>query len=363
MAPQADNLFYRYQDSVSTVTITYDAVPVATPADLPALPTGVYSLPLNLEKSPNICFNDTAQTSAWSCNISLEQAFQLQMSISRNAPQLGDQGNYDVLLITNTSLGASNNPLSYGTQPPVLEPAMGMELVNDTYDLSRGPAWFRMLPYNKTVLVPEDLLSSEDSSSSKVRRNGGGFMPSPGDLQRKGTAQSGDKAWMCYWPGTIVEVFIYAEQNSSYAYQTAASTGSIITATSTTTATATDSGATSTSTQAAPNYMPLASYPRAVKVKERRIEQNNSPYCVQVIVNSDNTTSAVVDSDGNTVTVYIEEEEPGASGTQSNEQTSGSSNSKARRYVPDTETFENWLSPRSGEEGDMSACGCMWFSS
>lgn len=352
---QTDNLSYRYQDSISTVTITYDAVPVATPTDLPALPTGVYSLPLNLEKSPNICFNDTAQTSSWNCNISLDEAFQLQMSIGRNAPQLGNQGNYDIYLITNTSLGPSNHPLSYGTQPPVLEPAMGMELVNDTYDLSRGPAWFRMLPYNKTVLVPEDLLTQD--SSSKVRRNGGGYMPSPADLQRKGTAQSGDKPWMCYWPGTIVEVFIYAEQNSSYAYQTAAYTGALTTAastTSTTTATATDSGATSTSPPGGAGYMPLASYPRAVKVKERRVQQSDSPYCVQVTVNADNTTSPVIGSDGNTVTVYIEENEPGAAGTQSH---------KARRYVPDTDTFDHWLSPRSGEEGDMSACGCMWFSS
>lgn len=341
------------------MTITYDAVPVPTPTDLPALPTGVYSLPLNLEQSPNICFNDTAQTSAWSCNISLEQALQMQMSISRNAPQLGDQGNYDVLLITNTTLGVSDNPLAYGTQPPVLEPAMGMELVNDTYDLSRGPAWFRMLSYNKTVLVPEDLLTQ--GSSSKVRRNGGGYMPSPADLQRKGTAQSGDKPWMCIWPGTIVEVFIYAEQNSSYASQTAATTGVITSAatmTSTTTSTTTDSVATSTSTQDVSNFMPLASYPRAVKIKERRIHQAAEPYCVQVTVNADNTTSPVIGTDGSAVTVYIVEEEPGASGTPGH----GQGSSKAKRYAPDTEVFDHWLSPRSGE-GDMSACGCMWFSS
>ncbi|ROV88528.1 hypothetical protein VSDG_09343 [Cytospora chrysosperma] len=291
-----------YQDSIPTLTITYDATPIPTPTDLPALPTGIYSLPLNLDKSPNTCFNDTAQSSAWSCNIILEKEVQIQMSISRNAPQLGGVGNYDIILITNTSFGAGYNALTYGTQPPVLEPAVSMELVNDTFDLDRGPAWFRMLPYNKTVVVPEDLLAG--AVASNVRRDGGAYLPESENLQRRDLApQPGDRPWICYWPGTFVEVFIYAEQNSSFAAQTFASTG--------------------------------------------------PPYCVQVTVNPDNSTSPLVDIHGQPVTMYIIEEEPGPMPPPGEPW-------KAKRYMRDESN--PWLSPRS-DDGDMSACGCMWFSS
>lgn len=355
----ADDLSRSFQDSIPTVTITYDAVPVPTPTDLPALPTGIYSLPLNLDKSPNTCFNNTAQTSAWSCQIIFEEAIHMQMSIGRNTPLLDDEGNYDILLNVNTTLGGDYNPLSYGARPPQIEPAIGMELVNDTFDLDRGPAWFRMLPYNKTVLVPEDLLAV--TSSSKVRRNGGGPPPKLGDLQRKGgVAQTGDKPWLCTWPGTVVEVFIYAEQNSSYAYQTGATTGVITSApTATPTATATSSGydAIYTTTTDVFAYMPLASYPRAVKVKERRIPQSPSPYCVQVTVNDDNTsTTPYLDSEGQPVTIYIVEDEPGPVGASSSQ-----SISKARRHSREIEESKRRLYTR--DDGDMSACGCMWFSS
>lgn len=277
------------------------------------------------------------------------------MSISRNAPQLGDQGNYDVFLITNSSLAPPDNGLSYGTQPPVIEPAMGMELVNDTFDLDRGPAWFRMLSYNKTVLVPEDLLT--ESSSSKVRRRGG-FPPA----QHKNMARVGDKPWVCYWPGTIVEVFIYAEQNSSYASQTMASTGGVTAAPTATTpwnTPVTDFGAMPTPTGNVVEFMPLASYPRVVKVKERRVHQEVSPYCVQITINDDNTTSPVLNSDGSLLTIYIDEEEPGPVAAEAQED---DSKRKWRRYMREPEATKQWLLPRD-DDGDMSACGCMWFSS
>ncbi|KAF3761336.1 hypothetical protein M406DRAFT_357696, partial [Cryphonectria parasitica EP155] len=58
-----------YQDSVPTITVTFDATPIPTPSNLPDLAEGSFGLPLNLNQDPNTCFNDTSQTSAWSCNI------------------------------------------------------------------------------------------------------------------------------------------------------------------------------------------------------------------------------------------------------------------------------------------------------
>lgn len=332
-----------FQDSVPTVTITFDATPIPTPSDLPALAQGAYGLPLNLNQSPNTCFNNTAQTAAWSCQIAFQQAMALTLEITRNAPQLGRDGTYDVSLqtnYTNTPDGSSDNVnLMYGASAPSITPAMNMELVNDTFDLDRGPAWFRMLPYNKTVVVAEDLLSV--TAAKKIRRQDPGPPPTVGNFQRKGVAQTGDKPWICTWPDTFVEMFIYAEQNSSYAAQSTATitTAPVTTATSagtgSGTGTATGSSATATATGGTEviTMQHLSAYPRAVKVKERRVNESPRAFCYQVQVQADNSTVPVTDSNGNVIYLEIDEiEQP------------------------------NGMDKRDGD-GDMSDCGCMWFSS
>lgn len=339
-----------FQDSVPTVTITFDATPIPTPSDLPALAQGTFGLPLNLNQAPNTCFNNTAQTAAWSCQIAFQQAMALNLVITRNAPQLGRDGTYDVTLITNytnTPDGANDDiNLMYGASAPSITPAMNMELVNDTFDLDRGPAWFRMLPYNKTVVVAENLLSV--TAAKKIRQNQGP-PPSVGNFQRKGVAQTGDKPWICTWPDTFVEMFIYAEQNSSYAAQSTATitTAPVTTATSTGTGTAAGTGtatgsiaaATSTGGSEPTPMQHLSAYPRAIKVKERRVNESPRAFCYQVEVQSDNSTVPVTDSNGDVVYLEIDEIEQ--------------SNGMDKR---------DGLTARASD-GDMSDCGCMWFSS
>lgn len=329
-----------------TVTITFDATPIPTPSDLPALAQGTFGLPLNLNQAPDTCFNNTAQTAAWSCNIAFQQAMAMNLVITRNAPQLGKDGTYDVTLITNYSntpggSSSGNVNLLYGASAPSITPAMNMELVNDTFDLDRGPAWFRMLPYNKTVVVMEDLLTT--STTKKMRRQGP--PQSVGNFQRKGVAQVGDKPWICTWPDTFVEMFIYAEQNSSYAAQSTATitTAPVATATSTGTGSGTGTGATAAATSTAGTEVMtmqhLSAYPRAVKVKERRVTNSPRPFCYQVEIQNDNSTVPVTDSSGNVVYVEIDEIEQ--------------SNGMDKR---------DGLTTRASD-GDMSDCGCMWFSS
>ncbi|PSR78650.1 hypothetical protein BD289DRAFT_456193 [Coniella lustricola] len=326
-----------YQDSVPTVTVTYDATPIPTPTNLPALAQGSFGLPLNLNQEPNTCFNDTSQSSAWSCNIIFQQAISMQVLVTQNAPQLGTEGFYNVLLTNNAtdSNDSGNMGLSYGASAPTITPAMELQLVNDTFDLSRGPAWFRMLPYNKTVVVQENMFSSGNT------RRSSGMIPTVDQFQRKGVAEVGDRPWICTWPDTFVEMFIYAEQNSSYAYQ---STATITTAPTTATATATGgSTATSTADTEIINMAHLTAYPRAIKVKERRVASSMKPYCEQVEVLANNSTQPVRDSNGNPIIVMIEEIE-----TQ---------NGMSRR------DGEEWSLERRADGGDMSSCGCMWFSS
>lgn len=274
----------------------------------------------------------------------------LNLIITRNAPQLGRDGTYDVTLITNYTNApggvSGNTNLMYGASAPAITPAMNMELVNDTFDLDRGPAWFRMLPYNKTVIVSEDLLSV--TASKKIRQAPDG-PPTVGNFQRKGVAQAGDKPWVCTWPDTFVEMFIYAEQNSSYAAQSTATITTVPVSTSTSsgtgtsagTGTATGSSATATSTGDTEviTMQHLSAYPRAVKVKERRVNESPRAFCYQVEVQSDNSTVPVTDTNGDVVYLDIEEIEQ--------------SNGMDKR---------DGLEPRDSD-GDMSDCGCMWFSS
>lgn len=262
------------------------------------------------------------------------------MEVSRNAPQLGKDGSYEVWMGSNTSRIPDGSLLSYGASAPSISPSMTMELVNDTFDPSRGPAWFRMTPYNKTVVVAEDLLST--TSLSDVKRDpAGGMFNTVGNIQRKGVAAAGEKPWICTWPDTFVEVFIYATQNSSYASETG---GGTITAAPSTTATGTGTATAATPTDPMVSVQPLTGYPRAVKVKERRVNEAPRAYCVQVEVLTDNTTAPVLDSDGNQVTIQIDEiEQP---------------NGNDKRGPGD-----KWMYPRAPEGGDMSDCGCMWFSS
>lgn len=340
-------LLYSYQDSMPTATVTFDATPIPTPTDLPDIAEGMFDVPLNLNSAPNTCFNDTAQSSAWSCNIAFNQAVALQLQITRNAPQLGRDGAYDVTLLTNYSDSGlpdndgdpNTNNLIYGASAPLIQPAMNMELVSDTFDQNRGPAWFRMVPYNKTVVIAESFFSS--STTSKKRR-GQGYGLNTGSFQRKGVAEAGDRPWICVWPDTFVEIFIYATQNSSFASAAASMVTATPVSSATLTGTATGSAATATETGDGTDSMPvnrLSAYPRAIKIKERRMNEAPRAYCYQVTVESDNSTTPVTGPDDQVVYIDIDEIEQ--------------SNGMDKRAE---------LVSR-GQDGDMSDCGCMWFSS
>lgn len=108
----------------------------------------------------------------------------------------------------NLSLG--NNTFGgyypYGTQPPVLTQQQVLNLVTDSQEPSRGPAWFFELPYNKLVILPEGALTAPSSKRDLEERDG---HPASDFMDRKNVAEPGDKPWFCYWNGTLLEAFIY----------------------------------------------------------------------------------------------------------------------------------------------------------
>lgn len=98
---------------------------------------------------------------------------------------------------------------AFGTQPPVLNNDQVLNLVIDSQEPGRGPAWFFELPYNKLVILPEAALTAPSSTSNRRRHYGVKDENHLADIQRKLVAQPGDKPWFCYWNGTLLEGFIY----------------------------------------------------------------------------------------------------------------------------------------------------------
>src|ERR1700710_1498870 len=119
------------------MTTTFDATPLTTlPAGMPPLPTGTYQLPITTPSiAPASCVN-SAQSGAWSCAI--QPALPYQIIIS-NIPGSDNISNSE---ITMDYFNQSVDFLPYGAQPPILNQAKVLRLVNDSYYPDRGPAWF-----------------------------------------------------------------------------------------------------------------------------------------------------------------------------------------------------------------------------
>lgn len=412
-------------DACSSPTMSYDANPLATmPADLPPLPDdGSYALPLMSSRTPAQCFNDTSQAQAWNCN----QVFaQLTMSIKhlQNQPETSQ---YSMSIDFNSSYTIEDNVYSYGMQPPSVHDVQ-LLLVTDVNEPGRGPAWAFEAVYNKTVIIPESLFpsptsaasSTATSTSSKSKRDNNLGFPPPdldipgGTFKRKGLAKDGDKPWICRWDGTILEVFVYPNQNNSQpsSVVNAASVSSSSTTTSRTssgspatstvassttgladasayasfaselrkegfitsmerrqaTATTSTSSGTATSTsdifdtaKPSPSDFSVPFFPRVVKMEERRLAGKPSvqPYCQQFQINSDGAATPVTDSSGNIVEVKIVEIEQDDDGSKSRQR-------YVRRQVIDDYLNRNMASRDTPvvarDSSDMSNCGCMWWA-
>jgi len=125
---------------------------------------------------------------------------------------------YRASLDFNRSFTMMNGVYTYGEQPPLIQKSFELELVEDKFEPSRGPAWFKMVSYNKTVILHEGWLGSSGDEAETRKRSRHAALIGEGisNFKRKGVAQPGDKPWVCTWPDTYLEIFIYAQQNSSF---------------------------------------------------------------------------------------------------------------------------------------------------
>ncbi|KAI1327375.1 hypothetical protein F5Y16DRAFT_371779 [Xylariaceae sp. FL0255] len=356
-----------YQDQATSTT---DTIPLSTPPPgMRALSTGNYAFPLIDSRHQNECFADSSQNQAWNCD---EIMAQLEMSVQRLDHMPLNQ-NYAITLTYNKSWTLDSNYYSYGVQPPSLANTITLYLVNDTstdtlVDPTLGTAWFQQFTYNKTILLPEQFIPPPNGSSAKMVSDGvekRQIHPFNMNFHRKGVAQSGEKPWICEWPATTLEIFIYVFQNATnnrpmdfgnggpgngggeqgYGSPTAFPAPS-----------ATSSGAYSAPTgyfsPANVIPLPLPQYPLVIKVNERRNTdaQAPPPTCRQVIIQQNGMPAAVsLDANGNPVEETIQLLE-----------------------IPDgDETKMPWLSrqrqrPNLQNRDDagssqLSDCGCIWI--
>ncbi|KAF9876006.1 hypothetical protein CkaCkLH20_06452 [Colletotrichum karsti] len=340
-------------------TATVDIKPLATlPPDLPSMEIGVFGLPpLIASQAPSTCFNDTTQSQAWTCNIPFTSYV---MSVSRIANEL-PISDYTLKLTTFNDSDSNDkfNMFSWGTQPPLIIDPLKMRLVNDTSEPGRGAAWFAQMTYNKTVIVAEDRFPGVSTPRPSSKKRWNGPPPSSGDFSRKGIkgAQAGDRPWICTWPGTLLEVFVYPAQNNSYQRKPTSTTKPLAAATAPPTSTpflvrhglATPTYTTIIPTDR-PRKAPPPPYPQVIKFEERRVslDQTKNAYCRQV---------EVCDDGENTVPVLNEEGQPVEVMIMENRQTVAIADSK--RWIHEDSFLVS--RDRPARTSQLSDCGCIWW--
>ncbi|KAG7286147.1 hypothetical protein NEMBOFW57_008450 [Staphylotrichum longicolle] len=275
---------------------SFDTTPIPTPSDLQPLPTGTFAMPLLPNRVSSTCFQNPTLSQAWNCNLVIS---------GMHLTVLKEGNEYRASLDCNRSYTLMNNVYSYGEQPPLIEKPVTLDLVGDKFEPSRGPAWFKMLTYNKTVIVPEGVLGSSSGSANaqQVARHAGAVNSGISNFKRMGILKRGEKPWP---------------------------------------------------------------YPRVIKLEERRISTADAPraQCTQVEIQGPRQEAKVLlDPEGKPIVIDIEETGPFImSGAPTPTATAG----VARRDETYYQDFGEGVFARgegSGSAGvpDISPCGCMWY--
>ncbi|PBP20660.1 hypothetical protein BUE80_DR008553 [Diplocarpon rosae] len=330
----------------TTMTSTFDAYPLsATPSGVPDLPTGTFALPITAPSAiQNSCLSNTAQSSAWACSIP-SSAYAITVNSIHGAT--------DELKNKEASLISYNDTFRdfyfYGTQPPIVDHNQVLNLVTDSQEPGRGPAWFFEVPYNKVVILPESSLSQPLNN----KRGSGGKEDSRGrSMLKKNIAKPGHMPWFCYWNGTLLEAFIYVNLTSSAGSSSTSSAPAPVFASTTASAGAiptgsaslSDSPGSSLSSASDQSGLPPA-FPKVMKIEERRVPGPNAipPYCVQHQIDESGAARPALNSTNQPIVIYLNETE---SAIDSQLATRGS--------------LELDVVPAKRQE-TLSSCGCVWL--
>lgn len=198
---------------------------VASPTNSP--PSGTYALslstPTNIQSS---CLVDSANNQAWDCDLAGSPA--LAISVGVPAAPRPTEGAFFFY--------ASSDPgFEYGAQYKFMDTEFSTyEPVQEYGDVDRGPAFYFGQKYDKIVLLPETAFPQVSGTPSRRRRD---FQMPKGWNNRKQAINHGDKPWMCIWNDTLIEGWIYVDQNITSSFPISTSLPPSSTATSNSTPT------------------------------------------------------------------------------------------------------------------------------
>ncbi|KAL2755876.1 hypothetical protein ACRALDRAFT_2042136 [Sodiomyces alcalophilus JCM 7366] len=372
-----------------TTDPTVDTIPLQTvPADLPPLDVGAYILPpLVSSQAPTTCFSDVAQAQAWTCDI---QFSMYSMTVSR-LTGARPVSNHALHLVMNGS--STPDLFTWGAQSPTIIDPIHLQLVNDTSVPDRGPAWFGQVAYNKTVVIAEDRFPKVDSSPSRRKRGTWGF-DTIHTSRMKGVigADDGDRPWICTWPGTLLEVFIYPSHNNSFSEDSSASVSRTNTVTETITLpgiratslgqddgeddgeeeaeervpSSTRTTSTAQSTATGSSRLAAPPYPKVMKIEESRISDDDSraAVCRQVeIFDGGRSAMPVLNDRGEPVEVIILENQRLVAYRfeEVNKKRRWAGNDPLVRKDNDDDDDDDDDDQGDAVYSQLSECGCMWW--
>lgn len=265
-------------------------------------------------------------------------------------PNISEVRNYNIQL---EAINGSKSAFVWGTQPPNIDDPLPLRLVNDTFDISRGPAWWIEITYDKVVWVSESDFGQQNNKKRDWTYDGPlkeGFDPTRFMSNNPGP-MDGENAWICTWPNVTMEIFIYPNQNSS------SPPWSSTTAMSSATSTA------APAETSKPPYDPTPSYPQVVKFLERRLFMDNdetAAVCKQVkLIDNGHDTEDVEDEDGIPIEVVVTERQSSYEQMLEQQERSRHPDSDAdsedrRRYAVEQVLRRETL--------ELTDCACLWFS-
>lgn len=315
----------------------YDASPIPTSSTGTPPPTGTYALSLGAaEATQTACLTNQSYSAAWDCHMPDAASVAIQILYQ------SDNSCEGALLFDTTPNYESTN-ISYGTMPPVTQFSQFWS-VEDNDDPSRGPAFYFQSFYDKLVVVPQTALPSSSGSGSGSNSKRSPFTLDPA-WHTVHQIASGEEPWFCFWNGTFLEGFIYANYTqtsissshtpSSTSHPTTAggalssySSSSLITSSPMQTHTPSSSSISGTSptatshvarqTSGGGEYSNLQTFGYSVKIEERRIAGSPQPYCQKMQILDDGTAGVVIDPNtGSAITVTLGESDPSYSAYQS----------------------------------------------
>ena len=330
-----------------------DAVPLkSTPANLPALPTGTFTISLDDSVSnTNSCLTDTAQSCAWDCATGANLSLVVTMEGS-NAP---------VISLSYTT--PSDPYIRYGSQPPQLEQPANLVLMNDKDDFNEGPAYVFQQQYNKVVIVHEGDIPGgiPNTKRSLLERwfydkglgKHGSLIGRQEDDEwtNDSFARPIDRPWFCYWNNTILEGFIFVTQGASSSASASASPA------------ATSSGSSQFPESRFKRQSPpsLSSYPKSVKIEERRPSIPTQPYCEQMQILNTNQPGPVINPATNQInTVYLTENE--SQSLAQNQAVQGMANGPSPSGPPSPSAFPKKRGATAKRATSLSSCQCGWIA-